>query len=464
MNAPTPGPRITRERLVFLLLTCVYAAVFAWTYARFTFDQYGYLGFGYRGADPSHLLRYFVLALIPAALMPVTIRRPSQIFLYIQFFLVYIPALWMVSHSALPVLPPGQQAQLLLALLAGMLILLWALRSWKLLSIPRIEIPERLTWTIVYAGAAGCLALLFVLFQGQFQLINLREIYVVRYAASETLEAADSHAGAYAFSWLVSLFLPLLFVRGLARASLLVLAGVIAAYVFLFGIWGSKTALVAPLLLIGGHWFASQPPARMPLVFVVALVVVLLVPFALPFEDGLGNLVRTFWIGIVHMRTFAVPGLAFVQYVGFFGDHPITFGSHITGLNLLLPYPYDYDIPRTIGYHYYGDLMTANANFWTQDGIAGFGLVGIVGMSLVAAAVLCVLDSVTRHLSPKVVLTALVGVLVTFANVSLFTSLLTGGLGLFMLLCLLLPADAARNDAARAAVPSDPVSVLKGSG
>jgi hypothetical protein len=141
------------------------------------------------------------------------------------------------------------------------------------------------------------------------------------------------------------------------------------------------------------------------------------------------------------MRTFSSPGIAIAQYYEFFSTHPLTLGSHITGLSWLVDYPYDYDIPQTLGYYYYGTLVTANANFWAQDGLASFGVIGLGLVSVIAAFVFWILDSVTRGLSMKFVIPALVGILVSFANVSLFTTLVTGGLGFFILICVFMPRD-----------------------
>ncbi len=211
------------------------------------------------------------------------------------------------------------------------------------------------------------------------------------------------------------------------------LLAVVAVYLFLFGIWASKTSLLAPGILLLVALFLARKADRMHVNFVLGMLGLLLVPALLPFESGLLSLVKLWWVSIFHMRTLAVPALLESQYLAFFADNPLTLGSHVSGLKAIIPYVYDYDIPRTVGYYYYGDLVTSNVNFWAQDGIAGFGLPGLVGMSLLAAAVFWVLDSVAYRLPPPLVLTALSCVLLSFANTSLFTTLLTGGLGLLVL-------------------------------
>jgi hypothetical protein len=180
----------------------------------------------------------------------------------------------------------------------------------------------------------------------------------------------------------------------------------------------------------------------MPLLMIGAFILAMLVPVLLPFDDGLGALIKLWWVAIVDMRTFSIPGLSIPQYFDFFSSHPLTFGSHVTGINWFINYPYDIDIPRTIGYYYYGQQeLTANATFWSQDGLAAFGTMGIVVVTFFAAFILWLLDSATQGLKIQFVLTALVGTILAFTNTSLFTTLLTGGLGLFLLACVLMPRD-----------------------
>jgi hypothetical protein len=182
----------------------------------------------------------------------------------------------------------------------------------------------------------------------------------------------------------------------------------------------------------------GRPVSRIPGLVCLGLAALLCVPY-LAYSTPALNIFGAPWVTVVHMRIFSVPSLLIIQYVEFFGQHPLTYGSHISGIGALIRSPYDLDIPRTVGFHYYGTLVTSNVNFWAQDGIAGFGLLGIPVISLAASIVLWLLDSMTRHLSLRFVGSALGGILLQFLGVSLFTTLITGGLLLIMPLFWLLP-------------------------
>lgn len=429
-----PARTALLARVLFMMLVAAYVGVFAWTYLRYTAETYYYLGLG---LDPDQFAVSvgwaLALSLIPAAWFPLGTPRPSRIFLLVQFFVIYVPSLFLTFHSTLPVLDVEQRFGLCLAMFAAMLILIWSQRAWPLLKLPAVRLPAWVFWTIVYGGAAGCLLLLAALFRDSIQLVSLPDIYLVRDRATDVLDASGNAFAAYAFFWLNNVFLPLIFAHGIMRRRTLQLLAVVGAYLFLFAIWGSKASLLAPGILLLVSIFLARKPDRMNTMFALGLMGLLLVPVLLPFDAGLGSLAKLWWVSIFHMRTIAVPALLESQYLGFFADHPLTLGSHLTGISAIVPYQYDYDIPRTVGYYFYGDLMTANANFWAQDGIAGFGLFGLVAMSVVAAGVFWVLDSVAYKLPPRLVLPALACALLAFANTSLFTTMVTGGLGLLLL-------------------------------
>jgi hypothetical protein len=139
------------------------------------------------------------------------------------------------------------------------------------------------------------------------------------------------------------------------------------------------------------------------------------------------------YISIVNFRIFAVPHLLYTQYLDFFTRHPHTFGSHVTGINLLVDYPFDEQVILLIGEDFYpSSNMTANAGMWAQDGIAGFGVVGILLVSALFAIVMRVLDRCANGHDPRMVGAMLSIICLSISNTSMFTTLLTGGLGVAM--------------------------------
>jgi hypothetical protein len=429
------------SRLWFVTGTLIYIAVFVGTYFAFTASSWDYWGMG---IDPNwraaEMLLFVALALWPAFLLPAKVQRPSDMFLMLQYSLVYVPTLFLAQHSRLPVLDSESRNVLYLALTIGMAIMIWARRTWRPLKLPWLAVRPGLLWTGLFVLLSLSLVALTALLGGNFRLVRLDEIYDVRSGVDEIIEASGSHLGGYPFFWANNVFLPLLFAYAMFRRSVAWMLVVILGFVFLFGVWGAKMSLLAPIyLLLFFLVLGLRQSLIMPAIF-VGMSSLLLVPMFMP-NVGLLGVVREWWIAIVHARTFTIPSLLVVQYLDFFQQHPLTFGSHITGINLLIDYPYDIDISRTVGYHYYGHLVTSNVNFWAQDGIAGIGAAGVPLASLIASIVLWFADSAAAGLRMRFVGTALGAVFLAFLTTSIFTTLLTGGLFLISVFFWLLPRD-----------------------
>jgi hypothetical protein len=113
--------------------------------------------------------------------------------------------------------------------------------------------------------------------------------------------------------------------------------------------------------------------------------------------------------------------------------------SHVNGVNLFVHYPYDEAYSMIIGEYFYGSILNLNAGLWAGDGLAGFGPKGIVIMSFVCAIVFYILDCLSRSFDARFVAVSITFATITFANASLSTTLLSGGLGFLMLVLFVLP-------------------------
>lgn len=431
---------MSQARVKIVALSAVYFGAFAWVYIAYLPATFGELGFGYNENWPLYdIVTVAFLALLPAFWIPTRFERVSALLIYIQYFLIYIPAIWMTRHSVLPILGTADQALLSITLLGCMAILLWMHHRVPLLTLTPLRLREAVFWNSIFALSAFLLLTLAVELGGNFRLVTLDKIYSLRDSASDLLESSGNVVARYAFLWLNAFLLPFIWARGFARSNWLLLLGVFASYVFLYGIWGSKASLFSPVILIGASLWASRPAQQKPRLMIEAFVFALTVPLFLPFNEGIGYLIKIAWLSIVDMRTFAIPGSLLIQYFDFFRSHPLTYGSHIAGLNWFIHYPYDYDVPRTIGYYFNGDLVTANASYWAQDGLASFGPIGMLLVTFFVSVVLWLLDSATKGLQTKFVLTATTGIVLIFANGSIFTTLISGGLMPFMAACILMP-------------------------
>jgi hypothetical protein len=253
------------------------------------------------------------------------------------------------------------------------------------------------------------------------------------------VEGSGTRFGFYAQMWLAGFFFPFLAAVGVEtrRRWLLLLAA--GGYLLLFGIGGSKTTLLSlvyfPAVLL---WLACTSRYRIP-AFALGLCGILSIGVLM---ESVGWTDSAYWyVAVVNFRTFGVPAQIIGQFFDFFRENPLTYMSHVGGVNLLVPNPYDMDIPRLVGMHYYAAPVGANAGFWAGDGLAGFGLPGIVIMSVACAAVFWIFDSVAKRFETRFVIVAATFIATSFGNIPLSTTVVSGGLGLLLVALLVLPNE-----------------------
>ncbi len=86
------------------------------------------------------------------------------------------------------------------------------------------------------------------------------------------------------------------------------------------------------------------------------------------------------------------------------------------------------------------DTFDENANFWVTDGIAAIGLPGIIFISILCALVFWALDCAAAKHDLRFSATCVALVCLSILNVSLFTTLLSGGLFAMMIILSILPS------------------------
>lgn len=426
------------NRIAFVALVAAYYAIYSVSYERFLQPAQGYFGFGLRELPPEHVLLCWFVVLAPATWMPRRVDRPSQLLFLLQYLVLYVPATVVVYHADLPRLAHREAAALVIAMFVG--LSLWQ-ASYRLppLRIDRARLSPGLFWSLFALAGLGCVAVVVAFLGSNFRIANLVDIYDVRFSAAERLASGGGWLAAYAQGWLAGVFLPVALAAGLLLHRRLLVVATVGGYVFLFGVGGAKTSLIAAPLLAALGWWASGRSGPTTAKLIVALTLALVFPAVFALFRPFGDFLETWYVALVHSRIFGIPQLLMAQYLEYFNQHSYTLWSHVRGLDALLGYPYDLDIPRVLGGYYYGPNVGSNAGMWAQDGIAAIGLAGIPVISVVAAAVAWLLDSVAVGHRVSFVIVSLGFIAISFTNTSLATTLLTGGLSLLTLALWFMP-------------------------
>jgi hypothetical protein len=418
------------HRLGLVVGITLYILAFNTAYVELVAPIYHYFGLDYSPMSRAYAVAVWALCIVPALWLPEDIKRPSMILFLTQYLLIYIPAAFILHYSTKPRIDDAKALELQVAMLIGLSIMqatyYLPLASLKgsplapkqfavllaiLVSVPLLYLAMTLGGTLQFSGLGSS--------NGTFR----TEQSVAIKGASLGL------IGIYGEFWMANVIFPWVAAVGLfcKRRGLVVI--VIGGYVLLFGLSAFRAHLLGPLFIL--TVYAWTQVRRKYLMLFAALCFGLLAPLMLTgylFEGA-----RSQWIALWHMRTICIQGLTFGQYYGFFQDHNITYFTHLNIFNLLHLSDHP-DLPYEIAEYYYHTSFGANANFWAADGLSSLGILGVPVMSAFCGALFWFLDSLAARYRLNFVLVCLAFMTVTFGNISLFTNLLSGGLGLFVLL------------------------------
>ncbi|HKW61704.1 MAG TPA: hypothetical protein VJN89_04095 [Candidatus Acidoferrum sp.] len=439
-----PGSR-AKKRVLVVLGILGYVAFFQWMYVIYLYPFWGYFGFDYNPPGRGYIALAWCLSVIPSLWMPVDLNRPSQLAYWVLYVTVTIPSMFVPLYAGLN--SPYEIIYLLLALFAGLAIA-GSSYLFPLFRIHPPRIPPRLFWLVVGCLTAGLSLWMAVVFRHHLRIVSFQDAYDVRTAASDVAEGSQVN---YAFTLLTAAIYPFLMGLGLYRKRRWLFFAGVLGQVLVYSIEGTKGSVSSILFIVafyfllraGRTWFA-------PKLAWSALLLLAVLCFSL-FVAGYdpGPLLSTL-LFVLLMRTLSINGLLTAQYYKFFQHNPLTYFSHIKGVNWILAYPYKYTVGQEIGLAYVGSIdLDATAHFWATDGIGGLGLPGVLLMSVFCAVVFWILDSASQRHDPRLV--ALVSAYGAFnlANISLFTSLCSGGLALLILLLYLMPSQSAQGSASR---------------
>lgn len=428
--------RNCRIWVVFGILS--YVALFNWMYRHYLYEMWDYFGYEYTPLDARFLLLAWILSVAPSFWMPMKLSRASQLIYWILYFFVIIPSMFVPLYISLS--PRSEVIVLMLTLYAGFLVA----GSSYLLPLLRIH-PPQISRRFFSQGfgllALGLMAWVIVVFRNNLHFVSFQNVYDLRDSADDLAEGSIVN---YGFMSLTGAINPFLMGWGLwHRRKWIFIIGAMGQ-ILVYSALGTKSSILSVLFLPCIYLLLRKE--RLP--FAVKLTwsaVVVLAGLCVSYVVLKGHdpgSIQTFILSVVFQRTMSSGGLATAQYYEFFQKNPLTYLSHIHGVNLFVHYPYAHTIGQEIGLAYSGGAdLDATAHFWAFDGLGGFGLPGVLLVSVLCGLVFWVLDSAAqRH---RVGLAALMisFAALNLANLSIFTSLLSGGLALLVLALYLMPPD-----------------------
>lgn len=438
-------------RAPVVLTIGLYIALFQWVYVQYLFPTFDYLGFGFNAPSPRYLLFGWVLALAPCLWMPLRLARPSQLAYWVLYISVFIPSMFVPLYAEME--PDREIAVLMLVFFLGFLVmgLSHRLPLWKTKIVP---LPARAFWKGLGTLFAAIAVFLTVVFRSNLHFVSFNDLYDLRAAANDITNGfAD-----FAFMLLTGAISPFFMGYGLFyRRRGLFLWGA-AGQLLAYSVGGTKGSVLSILFIPAMYLLLRVRRFPFGILFPLSCCVLLAVFAAAYLATGKDpGVVVSMAMFVVFSRTLGMGGLLTAQYYDFFQSNPFTYWSHLKVVNWYVHYPYQYPVGQELGLAYVGTIrLDATTHFFATDGIEAAGLPGLFLIAIFCAFVFWVLDSVAQKHDPRLAALVTTYAAYNLANISIFTTLLSGGLGLLMLLLYLLPPLALRPDGAQTVIPRSP--------
>jgi hypothetical protein len=426
---------LTKQRLCLMVGLIFFIVLFDWAYVNSLSPRYSYLGLSNNSFLIENMIFAYLICFIPGFWMPIEISRPSQFIYWMLYIFVYIPSTIIPVHMM--AVSEWEALMLIMTLLVGFYII-GSIYFFPLLSFKCLPLSRTVFWSIV-------VVLFFVLtlwvcrvFRGNFKLVSFFDVYNLRFKNNNLLQVGGI---TYAIAILMSFFNPFFMSYGIFRKHYILYALGAVGQIILYMALGMKAALLSTLIIPFFYLCLKYKKSHFGLIIIWCTVFLFLLYGIMDMsgltERGWGLLL----LGVIIVRSFSIPGMLMGLYQSFFTTNPVTFLSHAHGIGSFIKYPYVVSIGEEIGKTYYDSQMNANANFLATDGLGGFGLIGIVFISLLCAFVFWLVDSLANRHDLKFSTLMLIFPAVGLTNGSLFTTLISGGLLLVMVTFYLLPKD-----------------------
>lgn len=421
-------------KICSIIFSLIYIAFLKYVYITVVSQIFSYSGFVYSDPGIAMEIFSFLLALVPALMLPTGFEKPSSIILWLYFILVHVPC----SFVPLYALPISYQQNIffLLTMLAS-IILLISVPQLPKLSTPKVSTPYQSYIASLVAFYLVANLWIVTSYGFDFSFADLAQVYDVRSAFKEK-SAGIAGPIEYVAAWMLAVINPIFMILGITRRRpTFFLMGILGALV-LYGVAAHKVAIAFPFLLLFVWWTVVRLRLWAGPAFLIACSLVISSALLLDRLFDINNIFTSIFV----RRVLLMQGFLTGRYYEFFSENPPAFLSHSVG-KYFATFPYTANSPQdVIGHAFFlGGAAHANVNF-IGDAIGNFGLLGAPVFALFGGFLLLLMDSLVENADanqkvPGILLLSLTGW--NIVNSALLTTLLTHGILLALLIFWLHP-------------------------
>lgn len=414
-------------RVLNLITAIFYILIYRSIYINYLVPVMGYMGYEANYTSRQEVLLCDLMILVPILFYEAKVKI-SDFFSIMVYLFMYVPSLISLQYF----FGCSRYLGYMMVFLLAMILFFKASDS----RVSRQKYTEgvgkiQLKYFIIF-GFFCALVLLF-LFRNNLHLVSFSDVYDLR---EDNTEFAKGFALAGYFQmWCQGIFSPLLITIGCSRKDRkLVLLGFLMS-LLIYTATGLKSSIITPFIVLGFYYLMKQYMTdSIKLFFPLFVLVIGLLYYSSHFFEGS---VAHIAYSVIFMRSIGISAQFAPCYISVFDTHPYTYYSHISIVRKLFGgYPFsDPSLGNAVWEAYTGENdMNANANFWLTDGVAAFGILGVVLITILFYVLLLYLNKISNAHNQSIIFAMFIPIIIIFTNASLFTTLLSGGLIIAMII------------------------------
>lgn len=425
--------------LIGLACILIYSFLYYYIYRTEIFPTWEYLGFRMYAKDNVGLYAGIFLISASYFTMPRRVAKASDHLLWLLYALAFIPIEITLGISGTIQNVPVYQVSLFGSFsIAVLMVASMEERSWSAQrTVADTYAPTRtrgpkISHVLLIFSIVSVL-LLAAQFHSIMSFAGMTEIYEQRDRVSNY--GINALSG-YLILWLTYAISPLLLLYGIFSKRIIYIFLSIVSVLIIYSITASKAALIILLFCLCIYFLRRTAFKRVPyiVIFLPAIPLILLYLFN-TLSGGTGLPILRYLLDVVVVRGVAVQAKNFVLYAEFFSHNPLTYYSHVTGISWIIQNPYSVPLGQVISAYATGSYDgNSNAGIWSTDGLAAAGNVGIILVGIMLGIFLRFLNMLTKDVDYTFASVVVVPLVMLMVNVSMFTTLASGGGVLLMLM------------------------------
>lgn len=411
------------------LLAFAYIFVYDIVYENFVYHFFNYMGLDYIEMSLPYRVHWMIFSILPFVAYQGINNLSSflSLFLYLFVYIPFIHALyitWGISYFT----------TLAYSSILCVFFILYFRVGKEITIFKKIIIKPSLPFKIIEIIAL-LLTLIFVLYRGgSMHFVNIfTQVDVLYDLRAKNAEAADSIGIIpYLQGWLFGAFYPFLLVNYLHSKKRLKAICIICGYFALFMVDMQKITFFMPFVLIVFYRLVklNEKTISQNLHSIIMSIIIIFSIVLLIFSNN----TIVFSIGLIFLlRTVCVGGWLGQLYLHFFRENAFLHYSHINIVNAITG-EYPYDVPLGVAVSY--GSQNANANFFLTDGLAAWGLFGVFIIAVIFYILMHLIISISYRYKKADLIIIFLPTLSYLLNTSLFTTLLSNGLLILILILM----------------------------